>query len=96
MLFPENKFSDYKLPEIKGTHHWSDWAEAIVGLPGKPEASFDYSGPLTEAVLLGSVAVRYPHTTLNWNSSALRFDNEIQANAFLRRTYRKGWEVAGL
>jgi len=95
-LFPENKFSDYKLPDIKSTHHWSDWAEAIVGLPGKPEAPFDYSGPLTETVLLGSIAVRYPHTTLKWNSKDLKFDNETQANAYLRRTYRKGWEVTGL
>lgn len=95
-LFPEVKFADYKIPEITGTHHWSDWAEAIVGGPGKPLASFDYSGPLTEAVLLGSVAVRFPHTDLKWNAAKLQFENEKAANAYVRRTYRKGWEVAGL
>jgi hypothetical protein len=95
-LFPLDKFRDYKLPDVAGTHHWSDWAEACVGGPGKPSAGFDYSGPLTEAVLLGSVAVRFPHTTLEWNSAKLAFTNENRANAFVRRSYRKGWEVAGL
>ncbi len=95
-LFPLAKFADYKLPEIAGTHHWSDWAEACVGGAGKPTAGFDYSGPLTEAVLLGSVAVRFPQTTLEWNSAKLAFTNEKAANGFVRRTYRKGWQVAGL
>lgn len=95
-LFPVEKYRDYKLPEIAGTHHWSDWAEACVGGPGKPTAGFDYSGPLTEAVLLGSVAVRFPQTTLEWNSTKLQFTNEKAANAFVRRTYRKGWGVTGL
>jgi hypothetical protein len=63
---------------------------------GKPSAGFDYSGPMTETVLLGSVAVRFPQTTLQWNSAKLQFDNEKAANAFLRRTYRKGFQVAGL
>jgi hypothetical protein len=63
---------------------------------GTPGASFDYSGPLTESVLLGSVAVRFPKTTLQWNSAKLQFENEKAANQFVRRSYRKGWEVAGL
>ncbi len=95
-LFPEVKFADYKIPEIAGSHHWSDWAEAIVGGPAKPLAPFDYSGPLTEAVLLGSVAVRFPQTDLKWNAAKLQFENEKAANAHVRRTYRKGWEIAGL
>jgi predicted dehydrogenase len=95
-LFPIEKFKDYPMPEVAGTHHWSDWAEACVGGPGKPTAHFDYSGPLTEAVLLGSVAVRFPQTKLEWNSARLRFDNTKEANAFVRRPYRDGWAVAGL
>jgi hypothetical protein len=46
--------------------------------------------------LLGSVAVRFPQTKLDWNGEKLEFTNEKAANQFLRRTYRKGWEVAGL
>ncbi len=95
-LFPVEKYADYKLPEVAGSHHWSDWAEACVGGPGKPLAPFDYSGPLTEAVLLGSVAVRFPQTTLEWNSAEVKFTNEKAANTHLRRQYRKGFSVAGL
>jgi predicted dehydrogenase len=94
-LLPVEKFKDYPMPKIEGTHHWSDWAEAC--LSGKnPSANFDYSGPLTEAVLLGSIAVRFPGKDLTWNSAKLTFTNEKKANAFVRREYRKGWKVAGL
>ena len=95
-LFPLEKFKDYKLPDAEQGHHWSLWAEACLNRSKPPSASFDYSGPLTEAVLLGSVAVRFPQATLQWNSAKVRFDNETAANRFVRRTYRKGWEVAGL
>ena len=95
-LFPQEKFHDYKLPEVTATHHWSDWAQACIGGPAKPAAPFDYSGPLTEAVLLGSVAVRFPLTTLAWDSTKLEFAGGHAANRFVRREYRRGWGVAGL
>jgi hypothetical protein len=47
-------------------------------------------------VLLGSVASRFPKTTLEWNAKDLKFANEPAANQYVRRAYRKGWEVAGL
>ena len=94
-LFPEAKFKDYPMPQVEGSHHWSNWAQACVA-GGAPSANFDYSGPLTESVILGSVAVRFPKTKLEWNSAKLQFDNVPEANAFVRRTYRQGWEVAGL
>lgn len=94
-LYPVEKYADYKLPELEQGHHWTLWAEACLN-GGTPGANFDYSGPLTESVLLGSVAVRYPQTTLQWNAAQLRFDNEKDANQHLRRAYRKGWEIAGL
>ena len=94
-LFPLDKFKDFQLPAAEQGHHWTEWAEACVN-GGKPGANFDYSGPLTEAVLLGGVAVNFPQTTLQWNSAKLAFSNEKAANKHLRRTYRKGWEVAGL
>jgi len=95
-LFPREKFQDQPLPEVRGSHHWSDWAEACVGGPGKPSAPFAYAGPLTETVLLGGVATRFPQTTLEWNAAALRFGNVSEANALIRRSYREGWAVRGL
>lgn len=93
-LFPVAKFQDYPMPDVEGSHHWSQWAEACLS-GAKPSANFDYAGPLTEAVLLGSVAVRFPQTTLKWDTAKLQFD-EKKANPYIRRRYRKGWDVKGL
>lgn len=94
-LFPLADFRDYVLPERVQGHHWTEWAEACIN-GGRPGANFDYSGPLTEAVLLGSVAVRFPSQELAWDGPKLAFTNVAAANTHLRRAYRRGWEVAGL
>lgn len=93
-LYPAHTFKDFTMPAVKEAHHWSQWAEACR-TGAVPSASFDYSGPLTEAVLLGSVAVRYPDTTLAWDSARLTFTNLPEADVHLRREYRKGWELRG-
>lgn len=93
-LFPVADFKDYPMPEVPDIHHWTEWAEACVG-KGNTTAGLDYSGPLTEAVLLGTIAVRFPSATLNWSATGLRFA-EAEANRHVRRAYRKGWEVQGL
>jgi predicted dehydrogenase len=95
VLFPVASFKDYKLPRDPGTSHNKQFIDAVLGRT-KTSAPFDYSGPLTEAVLLGGVATRYPHTTLEWDAKALAFANSAEATAVLRRKYRQGWEVEGL
>lgn len=94
-LLPEEKFVDYNRPEVEGANHWLQFVEAVRG-NGKTSANFDYAGPLTEAVLLGSVASRFPDTTLEWDAENLQFSNEDKANQYLRRNYRRGWGVDGL
>ena len=65
-----------------------------VRAAGKPlTANFDYAGPLTEWVLLGVLANRYPKRKLAWNAGELKITNDEEPNAIVRRTYRKGWEV---
>jgi hypothetical protein len=49
---------------------------------------------MTEAILLGTVAIRVPGTLLKWYSSSMATDN-TEANKYLRRSYRKGWKIAG-
>ena len=46
-------------------------------------------------VLLGTVAGRFPDRKLRWDSEAMRFDDP-DANRFVGRTYRKGWEIEGV
>ena len=94
-FFPALSFQDFKLPELQTNNHYHQFVDAIQG-KGKTSASFDYSGPLSETVLLGSLATRFPKTTLEWDASRLRFRNEKAANAFLKRKYRAGWKVKGL
>ena len=94
-LLPEADFTDFKKPEVEGADHWVQFIEAVRG-NAKTSANFDYAGPLTEAVLLGSVASRFPNTTLEWDAANLKFTNEQAANQYVRRTYRRGWEVEGL
>jgi predicted dehydrogenase len=94
-LLPEAQFESYPVPRVTGEDHWRQFVEACLG-NGAASANFDYSGPLTEAVLLGGVATHFPQTTLNWDGARLRFTNLGEANQYVRRPYRKGWEVKGL
>jgi predicted dehydrogenase len=86
-LLPESKFADFTPPAVEGADHWHQFVDAIRG-EGTTSAAFDYSGPLTEAVLLGSVASRFPQTTLKWDAAKLTFTSEREANRYLRREYR--------
>jgi len=90
-LFPKADFADYQMPEISGANHWEQFVNACLG-HGATSANFDYAGPLTETVLLGSLATRFPKQTLEWNSAQLTFTNVKEANTFVGRSYRKGWE----
>ena len=90
-LFPLEKFKDHALPRVKGLNHWELFVEACRG-NGETNANFAYAGPLTEAILLGGIASRFPKTTLAWNSPELKFDL-AEANQFVRQDYRKGWEL---
>jgi predicted dehydrogenase len=95
VLLPAAKFQDYKLPNPGAENHYLQFVEACRG-NGRTSAPFDYSGPLTESVLLGCLATRFPKTTLEWDAANLKVTNVPAANRFVRRTYRKGWEVEGL
>jgi hypothetical protein len=95
ILLPEDKYKDYKRPEIGGVNHWESFINASRG-EGKTSASFDYSGPMTEAILLGGIATRYPKEDLHWDAKKLAFTNHEKATTFVRKEYRKGWEVKGL
>lgn len=94
-LFPEQKFRDYQPPEVESENHYHQWVDACLGR-GTTSAGFDYAGPLTEALLLGVVANRFPDTRLQWDAEALEVTNLPEANELLRREYRDGFGVAGL
>lgn len=77
-----------KVPSID---HFITWVDACRG-EGKNFSPFSYAGPLTETVLLGSIAIRLPSQTLNWDAKAATITNNPTANNLLTKPYRKGWE----
>jgi predicted dehydrogenase len=95
ILLQADKFEGYELPKMEGNDHYLQFVEACRG-NGKTSAPFDYSGPLTESVLLGCLATRFPMTTLEWNTADLKVTNVPDANAFVHRRFRAGWETEGL
>jgi predicted dehydrogenase len=95
VLLPHDKFKDHKIPNFKERNHYHHFAEACLG-SAKNESHFAQTGPMTEAILLGTVAIRVPDVLLEWDSVNLKITNYPDANNFLRRNYREGWQVAGL
>jgi predicted dehydrogenase len=97
VLLPEEQFKDYQKPEKsipKSAGHHNEWIRACK--EGTPTTcNFDYSGALAETVLLGCVAHR-AGTKIEWDAKAMRVTNSADANKFLRREYRKGWEIEGI
>jgi hypothetical protein len=81
-----------KLPEV--VSHYHEFVDCC--LAGKnATADFAWSSYMRECVIAGEIAERCPGRTLNWDAKARKFD-VAEANQFLTREYRKGWEVPGL
>ncbi|MEQ1827994.1 MAG: Gfo/Idh/MocA family oxidoreductase [Pirellula sp.] len=68
-----------------------EWIESCKGGP-KALSSFDYAGPFTEAVVLGTVALRLKKK-LEWDSKNLKCPNAPEADSLIRCEYRKGWQL---
>lgn len=95
VLLPAEKFADYKKPNPGGQNHYLQFIEACRG-NGQTSTPFSYAGVLTESVLLGCLATRFPQTKLEWDTNKLVVTNSREATRFVKREYRKGWEVEGL
>ena len=76
----------------KGGGPYSEWIEAIrTGVPAL--SNFAQSGPFSETVLLGNVAIRAGKKIL-WDAKSLAATNAPEVAPLIRRAYRKGWELA--
>ncbi len=92
-LFPEEDFADFtppapSIPDSVG--HYREWIEACK-TRGATTCDFDYSGALTETVLLGNVAYR-SGPAFDWDAARLR-TSEASAQPLVAREYREGWEL---
>ncbi|MEQ1828439.1 MAG: Gfo/Idh/MocA family oxidoreductase [Pirellula sp.] len=95
ILLPEAEFRNTEIIREPNGNHYHLFVDACLG--GAPtSAHFGYAGPLTEAVLLGVIANRFPGKDLAWDSASLSITNHHEANRLIRRQYRSGFEVPGL
>jgi predicted dehydrogenase len=95
-LLPGEKFKDYKRPEptiAPSKGHYAEWIHAAK--TGEPTlCNFEYSGALIEHNLLGNVAYRSGQR-LEWDAEKLAATNHPDAERFIKKEYRKGWEIRG-
>ena len=101
-LFPlkkgSRKYSKYNykkrpktLPDSKG--HYQEFATGIkANDPRIPQCGFDYSGPLSETVLLAIAAYR-TGKKLEWDPRHLKAIGTPEADKFLQGEYRDGWKL---
>jgi Oxidoreductase family, NAD-binding Rossmann fold/Oxidoreductase family, C-terminal alpha/beta domain len=95
ILLPEESFSNHKIEMAPNGNHYHLFVDACLG-GNQTTAHFGYAGPLTEAVLLGVLANRFPGRELIWDAENLAITNFTEVQRLLRRQYRSGFEVGGL
>jgi len=117
-LLPSEKMTRFlppppSIPRVTTTHQ-GEWVEAILSGTGKTSSPFSYGGPLTEAVLMGNLAIKaYQYKTLKegkkvgdwdpynypgrknilWDGNNMKVTNWEEANLWVKRDYRAGWEL---
>jgi len=106
-LLPTSKNVGLVVPEtIKRVPegHYQQWVDACIAGYGKAELSspFSYAGPLTEAILMGNLALRAwsykdeagkftGRKKLLWDAANMKITNFEPANAYVTKKYREGW-----
>jgi len=95
-LIPDAKMQVFQqpaktLPRSPGNER--EWLDACKGGKAKPGANFEFSAVVTEALLLGNVALRHPGKKLQWDGPGLKITNVPEANALLHYPYRAGWQI---
>ena len=95
-LFPVTRRREFELPKAtipRSIGHRQEWMKACKeGKPADAKAGFDYSGPFTEALLVGNLATRL-QKRVEWDSVNLRATNVPEAEGLVRQRYRKGFEI---
>ena len=80
-----SKLPPKTIPRVKGSHY-EEWIRGCKGGP-KPGSNFDYSGLLTEMVMLGNVAIR-TGKKIEWDGENLLCTNMPEANKYVKKEYR--------
>jgi hypothetical protein len=94
-LVPVEKMQDYRFPApllTRSPGHMRDFIRACKG--GDPACSnFSVAAPFVEWMLLGVNALRV-EGKLEYDPIKMRITNNVEANKYLKPTFRKGWTLA--
>ena len=94
LLLPKGKFEGYVPPQPtlpRTPEHHIEWVRACKGGP-KAQSSFAYASVLTEALLVGMLALR-TGKEIEWDAKNMRATNCPQADQFIHPQFRSGWEI---
>ena len=94
LITPGSALEDFKAPEPslpRVANEDVEWVEACKG--GAPALSrFEKSGPFTETVLLGNLAIRLGEP-VEWDGPAMKAVGCPRADRYIHREYRRGWKL---
>ena len=85
-LIIDGKYENMEFPELEEANHYHQFVDACLDRD-TCSAPFSYAARLSEAILLGVVANRFPNKTLRWDSKTAEF-SQNDANRFLDSPYR--------
>jgi predicted dehydrogenase len=94
-IAPESRAKEYtppppSIPRV-GVSHEQRWIECCK-TGEQPSSNFGYSGPLTEFVLLGNIAIRLGGV-IEWDAEHMRAKGRPEADEWIHRPRRKGWAL---
>ncbi len=94
-IIPQSKMIEYKKPPKTipraGGDHLRNWVDACKK-GTKACSDFSYSGPMTEVVLLGNVALR-TGKKIYWDGVNMKATNAPEAEQFIHQAYHNGWTL---
>ncbi len=95
-LLPDERMEGYEkpaqiIPRIPGENPYRNWIQACKGGP-EAASNFEYACPFTEMVVFGNLVLRVPGK-LEYNAKDMHIKNMPEANRYLSKEYRQGWEL---
>lgn len=80
--------------KLRGTDHHREWVDAAKkGDINAPGSNFMYAAPMSAALALGAVALRFPGEELKWDDDDGKFINHDEANKWVTIDPRKGYDL---
>ena len=81
------------LPRAPQEDNYLEWMAAVEGTIDEAASNFSLAGPMTETILLGVLAQRFPETTLEWDAEKMEIKGRPELKKYIQREYRDGWQI---